>query len=123
MGLPQGIASGALHSEIKIFLEHYGLTEYVPPHRTVAYGDFTHPKPHPEPFDMAFATLGLPDTPEMRSRVLAFEDNRKGILSARAAGLMVAALTTREPAEVFLEGPARADIVAADFEEYAKKLL
>jgi beta-phosphoglucomutase-like phosphatase (HAD superfamily) len=55
----------------------------------VAASDFTHSKPHPEPYLAALAALGLD-----AAHTLAVEDSATGIAAARAAGLDVVALAT-----------------------------
>ncbi len=48
----------------------------------VCAGDYTHSKPHPEPFLLAAAKLGVPP-----QTCLVFEDTDMGIQSATAAGM------------------------------------
>ncbi|HJQ08580.1 MAG TPA: HAD family hydrolase [Candidatus Saccharimonadales bacterium] len=116
----QAIASGARLEEIQVFLGKYKLNPLFPRRRITARGDYDHPKPHQQPFERAFASLGLPDTAEVRARVAAFEDDPHGIASARKAGLYVCALTTRYPQEKFLESAYPPHQVAANFVEYAQ---
>ncbi|OWV74951.1 HAD family hydrolase [Rhizobium sp. R339] len=49
----------------------------------IAHGDYTAPKPHPEPYLKAASRLGVNP-----SRCVALEDSRNGVLSASSAGLM-----------------------------------
>lgn len=119
----QAVASGARHEEISAFFARHPLLENaLPRSRRIARGDFTRAKPHPEPFDRAFALLGLPDTPEVRRRVLFFEDDPKGIESGLRAGMFACALTTRFPADAFLASKYKPNLIAADFVEYANLL-
>ena len=118
-GVMQAIASGALRSEIAIFLHKYSLETYFPEKHSIAKGDYEHAKPHPESFERAFQTLSLLDTPASRAQVIAFEDDPKGIESAKRAGLFVCALTTRFSADILMEARYRPDLIARDFEEYA----
>lgn len=90
------IASSAIRRDINIFLDE--LTElraYFPDERVISLEDIPHNfgKPHPEPFNRAYATLGLPDSD--RAHVIAFEDDPRGVVSAKKAGLFVCAITTR----------------------------
>ena len=90
------IASSAIRRDINIFLDE--LTElraYFPDERVISLEDIPHNlgKPHPEPFNRAFATLGLLDSD--RASVVAFEDDPRGVISAKKAGLFVCAITTR----------------------------
>lgn len=118
----QGIASGARHDEIEVFLKKYGLLKMLPKSRTVARGDYTEPKPNPDPFNRAFLLLGLPDTLKMRARTLAIEDDPRGVESAVRAGLYVVALTTRYPANVFQKGTYRPKLIARDLIDLAVQL-
>src|SRR4029079_19764978 len=81
------IASTALREDVDIFLEMYNIDDLFNPERIITKDLITHAKPHPQSFDMAFTTLGLPETD--RSAVCAFEDDPRGIMAARAAGLYV----------------------------------
>lgn len=94
------IASSAIRRDINIFLDELtGLRTYFPPEHIVAYEDIPHGfgKPHPEPFNRAFDLLRLRD--EDRSSVVAFEDDPRGVQSAKKAGLFVCAITTRFTAD------------------------
>jgi beta-phosphoglucomutase-like phosphatase (HAD superfamily) len=118
----QAIASGARLEEIELFLNKTKMTDIFPRSRILARGDYEHSKPDKEPFDKAFKTLGLPDTPHIRSRVLAIEDDPKGYLSAYAAGLYACAVTTRFPAEAFTVDGHRPHIIAANMQELGEQL-
>jgi HAD superfamily hydrolase (TIGR01509 family) len=96
LGDKLAIASTAFRRDIDIFLEASDLARYFPPQHIISRERFSHFKPHPEAFNAAFATLGLPEA--ARSRVLAVEDDPRGIMSAKAAGLFTAAITTRHSA-------------------------
>ncbi len=90
------IASSGIRRDINIFLDELtSLRRFFPDERIISYEDIPHDlgKPHPEPFNRAFATLGLTDRD--RSNVVAFEDDPRGIISAKEAGLFVCAITTR----------------------------
>lgn len=94
------IASSAVRRDINIFLDELTpLRTYFPDERIVSNEDIPHGfgKPHPEPFDRAFKTLGLDD--KDRSSILAFEDDPRGMISAKKAGLYVCAITSRYPAD------------------------
>lgn len=91
------VASSAYRRDIDIFFDELypDLRQFFPADRIVAYEDIPHGqgKPHPEPFDRAFRLLRLPDAE--RQNVIAFEDDPRGVQSAKAAGLYVCAITTR----------------------------
>lgn len=107
--VPIAIASGALVDEIRLVLEGSGLDGLVPV--IVAVGDTPLSKPASDPYVRAVELLsnrhGRPLRPE---RVVAIEDSRWGLESARAAGLRTVAVTTSYPATE-LEG---ADLVLSD---------
>jgi sugar-phosphatase len=68
-----------------------GLT---PPPHLVSGDDIHQGKPHPEPFLLGAATLGLPP-----SQCVVFEDSESGVASGRAAGCIVLATTFTNPPE------------------------
>ncbi|MFC7737957.1 HAD family hydrolase [Roseomonas sp. GCM10028921] len=72
--------------------------------------DVERKKPDPQPYLLALERLGLPP-----GDVLAFEDSRSGLASARAAGIAtVGLLTSRGEAEMMGEGAA---LIVADFRD------
>lgn len=91
------IASTATMRDIKTFLGMAHLTEFFPDERIIDVAKVDKPKPDPEAFNSAFLSLGLPES--ARSQVVAFEDDPRGIASARKAGLFVCGITTRYPRE------------------------
>ncbi len=88
--------------------------------RIIAKDNVTHAKPHPEAFDTAFLSLGLPDS--VRSQVLAFEDHPRGIMSAKAAGLYACGITAVFPRNTLIELEVTSDLVADSFDEFRKLL-
>ena len=92
--LPLGIASGALRGEIEAILETAGLSGAFA--TIVGADDVAHGKPHPEPYLSAMTRL--PGLPGLRPEdCLAIEDSPPGIVSARAAGMKVLAITHSYP--------------------------
>ena len=88
--LPLGIASGALRGEIEAILDAGGLSGVFA--TIVGADDVVHGKPHPEPYLAAMTRL--PGLPGLRPEdCLAIEDSPPGIVSARAAGMKVLAVT------------------------------
>ncbi|HEY4160587.1 MAG TPA: HAD family phosphatase [Candidatus Saccharimonadales bacterium] len=114
------IASSAIRRDIDIFLEMTGLDKYFPPERIISKADITHAKPNPEAFDKAFLTLELLESD--RGRVLAFEDNPRGIMSAKAAGLFTCAITTVLPREELAALTVPPDLIAASYDEFRELL-
>jgi beta-phosphoglucomutase-like phosphatase (HAD superfamily) len=117
----QAIASGARLEEIRTFLNMYQISDIFPRRRIIARGDYQHAKPDPDPYHRAFKTLGLADTPKVRSHVLAVEDDPKGYLSALNAGLYVCVVTTMFPPEAFI-AIQRPQYIATDMAELGEIL-
>ncbi len=78
--IPMAVVSGSPRESITRSLEALHLLEAFPV--LVGAEDYTHGKPHPEPFLTAAARLGVPPT-----ACLVFEDADAGIASAEAAGM------------------------------------
>ncbi len=110
------IASTAVRQDVEIFFESSGLDKYFPPERIVTLESLTHAKPHPEAFNLAFSSLKLPDRD--RSFVCAFEDDPRGIMSAKAAGLYTCAITTRYSKTDLVALTVAPDVVAESFAEF-----
>ena len=110
------IASSAARRDVDIFLRKKGIDDCFPPERITTKEDITHSKPNPEIFNRAFDTLGLPEAD--RSQVCAFEDDARGIMSARAAGLYVCAIATRFPKEELMALEVPPHVVADSFAEF-----
>ena len=89
--VPIAIASGALTHEIEDVLDRAGLLPLVP---VIVGADQTeHSKPHPEPYQTAFARLRAHTGRDLITwRTVAIEDSRWGLVSARDAELVVAGL-------------------------------
>ena len=109
------VASTAILADIQTFLDMHNLAYLFPDERIVDVARVEHPKPHPEAFDKAFLSLGLPE--HERGNVVAFEDDPRGMLSARKAGLYVCGITTRYSKEFLMKVEARPDYVADSFQE------
>lgn len=110
------IASMAIRTEIMMFLEFTNLGRFFPESRIVSRELVAHPKPHPEAFTMAFASLGLPSS--VRAHVLAFEDDPRGIASAKAAGLFTCAITTRFDRRQLAALETPPDLIADSYAEF-----
>lgn len=114
------IASTAVRRDIDIFLEKMALTNLFPDARIISKDKLTHAKPHPEAFNKAFDTLGLP--PDAKTKVMAFEDDPRGIMSAKAAGMCVFAITTRYSRKKLAELDVPPDFIADSFAEFSRLL-
>ena len=92
------------------------LTSLFPGERIKTKESITHPKPNPEVFNLAFDTLGLPESD--RFNVCAFEDDPRGIMSAIAAGLYVCAIGTRYSVEQMMSLEVPPHIAFATYREF-----
>jgi beta-phosphoglucomutase len=101
--VPIAIASGALTHEIEDVLERAGLLPLFP---VIVGADQTeHSKPHPEPYQTAFARLRAHTGRDLIARrTVAIEDSRWGLVSARDAELRSVAVTN-----TYSEAELRAD--------------
>lgn len=112
------VASTANPRDIILFFDKYNLHRFFAPHRIISREQFTHAKPHPESFEIAFETLDLPD----KTGVIAFEDDPRGVQSAKAAGLRVFAITTRIRREQFEAMDTPPDHIAGSYAEFRRLL-
>ena len=100
--VPIAVASGALRHEIEQILDAAGLLAHVPV--IVAAGETPRGKPAPDPYAAAVVGMARHGGRSIDpSRVVAIEDSRTGLRSARAAGLRTVGLSTSYPAETLLE--------------------
>ena len=112
------IASTAIRADIDAFLKKTGLAKLFPNDRILSKESITHPKPNPEIFNLAFDSLGL--TERDRSHVCAFEDDPRGIMSARGAGLYVCAITTRYTRDQLLSLAVPPDFIADNYDQFSE---
>lgn len=110
------IASSAILRDIKAFLDSCNLTYLFPDDHIIDVSRVAHPKPDPEAFDTASRRLTLPDS--LRGNIVAFEDDPRGMLSARKAGLFVCGITTRYPREFLEQTEAKPDLIADSYAEF-----
>ncbi len=113
------IASTGIRPDIDVFLAKVGLTDIFE-HRIVSFESITHPKPHPEGFNKAFDHLGLPN--DARGQVIAVEDDPRGIMAARAAGLFVCGITTRYSRADMVDLEIPPHLVVDSYEELTETL-
>ena len=107
-GYRLGLTTSADPSIQRLAFETFGLS---PSFDAVITGkDVKIGKPDPEPYLLTAAKLGIP-----ADRCMVIEDAVSGVLSGKAAGCLVAALTTSFPTAALLE--AGADFVASSFAE------
>jgi beta-phosphoglucomutase-like phosphatase (HAD superfamily) len=120
VGTNVAIASTAFRRDIDIFLEMTQLGRLFSEEHIISRERFTHAKPHPEAFNMAFAALGLPE--KARKHVVAFEDDPRGIMSAKAAGLFTCAITTRYDKQALASLETPPDLIAGSYAEFEQLL-
>jgi beta-phosphoglucomutase len=95
--VPIAIASGALPHEIRHTIEAAGLAHYFT--AIVGAGDTPESKPSPQPYQLALASLRSASGLDLdAARVVAIEDSRWGLASARGAGLRCVGVTSSYPA-------------------------
>lgn len=111
------IASTGVRQDIDMFLSMTGLDGFFPDERIKTKESITHPKPNPEVFNLAFASLDLPE--KDKGNVCVFEDDPRGIMAAKAAGLYVCAITTRFDRESLSELEVAPDLIADSYQEFA----
>lgn len=112
------IASSGHRQDIDAFLRITGLDDYFASEHIISKESVDRAKPDPEPFDRAFKALGLADS--ARGHVVAFEDDPKGIESAKHAGLFVAAITSRYTSDALYAHQPAPDIVADHYVDFAE---
>ena len=117
--VPIAIASGALRHEIVQIVEGAGLGSLFA--TIVASGDTPESKPSPGPYLLAFEQLQQASGRRLdATKVVAIEDSRWGLESARGAGLRCVGVTTSYPAseleaaELIVEGLTSLTIDALD---------
>lgn len=111
------IASTAIRRDVDIFLGMTGLSDFFPDERIKTKESITHPKPNPEVFNLAFASLGLDE--KDKGNVCAFEDDPRGIMAAKSAGLYTCAITTRFDRKTLSELEVAPDLIADSYQEFA----
>ena len=95
--VPIAIASGALRHEIVQIVEGAGLASLFA--TIVASGDTPESKPSPAPYVLAFEQLQDASGRQLdATKVVAIEDSRWGLESARGAGLRCVGVTASYPA-------------------------
>jgi beta-phosphoglucomutase len=117
--VPVAIASGALRHEILQVVEAAGVAELFT--TVVAAGDTPESKPSPAPYLLAFEQLRAKTGRQLdQARVVAIEDSKWGLESARGAGLRCVGVTTSygadelEAAELLVKGLNELTVAALD---------
>lgn len=118
-GSAVGIVTTAHRIEVESFLKENNLEEYVPPNLIVTIDDVEVPKPAP---DMYAEFLDRSNT--LPSEGIAVEDARKGIESARRAGMFTIGVATTHTQDELsrLSDYQRPDFIAANLAEVCNLL-
>ncbi len=95
--VPLAIASGALTDEIDDILERAGLSPFFV--AVVGADQTMRSKPSPDPYLEAFHRVAIAGHAADRSRTVAIEDSRWGLVSAGTAGLRCVAVTNTYTAD------------------------
>jgi len=112
------IASTAIRRDINIFLTKTKIKIFFPEERVISFESINHPKPNPEAFNLAFSSLQISEN--MRRQVCAFEDDPRGVMAAKGAGLFTCAITTRYTKKHLLSCEIPPDFVGESYEEFAE---
>tara|TARA_B100001123_G_scaffold450778_1_gene623689 strand:- start:69200 stop:69904 length:705 start_codon:yes stop_codon:yes gene_type:complete len=115
--VPLGIASGALHEEIELILETYGLRRYFG--AIVAADDVHKSKPAPDTYIKTVQLLNRNHSSRNSGSYVAIEDSLWGIDAAHSAGLKCIAITNSYPASVLVS----ADLVIDKLSEVTIQVL
>lgn len=109
LGIPIAVASNSFHNHVDSHLQRLGLDHYFK--TTVCRDDVAHPKPAPDVYLTACASLGVDP-----AHTLAFEDSPPGHEAAHAAGLRV--VVVPNPSTVHYDFP-RATLRLASLTEFS----
>lgn len=109
------IGSSAIKRDIKIFIDKMKWEKYFPDDRIISIEDVMHPKPNPEVFLTAFKAIGISD--DNIGNTLVFEDDPRGVLAGKAAGMQVCVITTRYPREYFSKLDIAPDFIIDSYNE------
>ncbi len=107
-GRRHGLTTSASRSTQQLAFETFGFGEFF--HTIVTGEDITQGKPHPEPYRLTAEKLGI-----STCDCLVIEDSINGVLSGKAAGCRVIAITGTFPKEALMV--AGADHVIDSFSE------
>lgn len=110
--IPLAICSGALRSDINPILTMLGISEVFD--IIVTADDVAASKPDPECYELAFRRLRAAHKNTFsKTTTVAIEDTPAGIASAKAAGLVVCAVTNSYPADRLVQATYITDSLAS----------
>ena len=94
--VPFGIASNATRAFVGNSVKQHN----IPFEKYLGFENYTHPKPHPEPYLMLAEQLGIQK--EERHEIWVFEDSLPGIKAVKSAGMQAIGIETQKPANQLL---------------------
>ncbi len=113
-GYPLAVTSSGIREYIMFVLDRLGIADRF---AVVVTGtDVTHGKPHPEPYLVTAARLGLPP-----SACVVFEDATVGVLAAKAAGMRCIAVPN--PDALQSQDLSMADLILPSLTDFTLTLL
>jgi len=113
-GYPLAVTSSGIREYIALVLDRLGIADRFAV--VVTGADVTHGKPHPEPYLVTAARLGLPP-----AACVVFEDATVGVLAAKAAGMRCIAVPnpdTLQPQDLSM-----ADLILPSLTDFTLALL
>lgn len=113
-GYPLAVASSGIREYIALVLHRLGIADRFAV--VVTGADVTHGKPHPEPYLVAAARLGIPP-----AQCIVFEDAAIGVAAAKAAGMRCIAVPN--PATTLPQDLAAADLVLPSLTAFSLDML
>ncbi len=113
-GYPLAVASSGIREYIALVLDRLGIADRFA--AVVTGADVTHGKPHPEPYLVAAARLGVPP-----ATCVVFEDAAVGVAAAKAAGMRCIAVPN--PDATLPQDLSGADLVLTSLAEFTPALL
>ena len=113
-GYPLAVASSGIRGYIMLVLDRLGIADRF---RVVVTGaDVTHGKPHPEPYLLTAARLGVPP-----AACVVFEDAAVGVRAAKAAGMRCIAVPNPDATQ--LQDLSAADLILPSLTAFTPVLL
>jgi HAD superfamily hydrolase (TIGR01509 family) len=113
-GYPLAVASSGIREYITLVLDRLGIAERFAV--IVTGADVTHGKPHPEPYLVAAARLGVPP-----AECVVFEDAAVGVAAAKAAGMRCIAVPN--PETTLTQDLSAADLILPSLTQFTPALL
>jgi HAD superfamily hydrolase (TIGR01509 family) len=113
-GYPLAVASSGIREYIALVLDRLGIADRF---RVVITGaDVTHGKPHPEPYLVTAARLGVPP-----AACVVFEDATVGVVAAKAAGMRCIAVPNPEATQP--QDLSAADLILPSLTDFTPAML